>query len=92
MAQPAALRRDLSLPLMVLYDLGTTIGAGIYALGGKVAGIAGMNAPLAFLIASALAGFTAFSFSTCCSRPFRCWPCTAVSTGFLTFEAIRLLA
>ena len=37
-AQPT-LRRSLSLPLLVLYGLGTTIGAGIYALTGKIAAL-----------------------------------------------------
>ena len=52
MSAPATLHRTLSLPWIVLYGLGTTIGAGIYALTGEVAGIAGMNAPLAFLVAT----------------------------------------
>ena len=41
MPQQTGLKRTLSLPLMVLYGLGPTIGAGIYALIGEVAGIAG---------------------------------------------------
>ena len=41
-----ALRRNLSLPLLVLYGLGTTVGAGIYALTGKIAGLAGAWTPL----------------------------------------------
>jgi amino acid transporter len=45
------LRRSLSLTLIVLYGLGVTIGAGIYALVGEVAGLAGGYAPLAFVIA-----------------------------------------
>jgi amino acid transporter len=57
------LRRSLSLPVLVLYGLGTTVGAGIYALTGKVAGQAGMLTPLSFALASALAAFTAFSFA-----------------------------
>jgi amino acid transporter len=39
------------------------VGAGIYALTGKVAGQAGMLTPLSFALASALAAFTAFSFA-----------------------------
>jgi len=57
------LRRSLSLPVLVLYGVGTTVGAGIYALTGKVAGMAGMLAPVSFALASALAAFTAFSFA-----------------------------
>ncbi|MDH5571820.1 MAG: amino acid permease [Gammaproteobacteria bacterium] len=62
------LKRTLSLPMMVLYGLGTTIGAGVYALVGEVAGIAGYYAPFSFLIAALLAGFTAISFAEICAR------------------------
>jgi len=62
------LKRTLSLPMMVLYGLGTTIGAGIYALIGKVAGTAGYYAPISFLIASLMAGFTALSFAELAGR------------------------
>ncbi|MGI9435791.1 MAG: APC family permease [Geminicoccaceae bacterium] len=57
------LRRRLSLPLLSLYGIGVTIGAGIYVLVGKVAIGTGMHAPLSFLIAAILAGFTAFSYA-----------------------------
>ena len=66
--QQSKLKRSLSLPMMVLYGLGTTIGAGIYALVGEVAGIAGYYAPYSFLIASILAGFTALSFAEISAR------------------------
>ena len=46
-----ALKRTLGLSLLVLYGLGTTIGAGIYVLVGKVAGIAGVHGHYAFLLA-----------------------------------------
>ncbi|MEZ5228124.1 MAG: hypothetical protein R2710_16060 [Acidimicrobiales bacterium] len=46
------LEREVSLPMLVLYGLGTTVGAGIYALTGEVAGEAGMRAPLAFLLSA----------------------------------------
>jgi amino acid transporter len=63
-----SLRRSISLPQLVLYGLGTTIGAGIYALTGEVAGAAGYGAPLSFLLASILAGFTALSFAELSGR------------------------
>ncbi len=66
--QKTGLRRTISLPLLTLYGLGTTIGAGIFVLTGKVAGEAGGAAPLAFLIASLLAGFAALSFAEMASR------------------------
>lgn len=63
-----ALRRRLTLPLLTFYGLGTTIGAGIFVLVGRVAGRAGMAAPISFLVASLLAGFTAFSFAELVAR------------------------
>ncbi len=65
--QPS-LRRVVSLPWLVLYGLGTTIGAGIYALSGLVAGRAGMAAPVSFLLAAAIALFSALSFAELSSR------------------------
>jgi APA family basic amino acid/polyamine antiporter len=64
----AELKRALNLPLLTLYGLGTTIGAGIYALLGEVAGVAGYAAPFSFLIASLVAGFTACSFAELATR------------------------
>jgi len=66
--KPTGLRRRLNLPLLVLYGLGTTIGAGIYVLVGKVAGRAGEFAPISFLVAAGLAGFTAWSYAELSSR------------------------
>lgn len=53
---------------MVLYGLGTTIGAGIYALVGELAGIAGYFSPISFLIASLIATLTAMSFAELSGR------------------------
>ncbi len=68
MNKPVTLKRNLSLTMMVLYGLGTTIGAGIYALIGEVAAVAGMGSPLSFLIAAFMAGLTAFSFAELSAR------------------------
>lgn len=62
------LRRVVTLPWLVLYGLGSTVGAGIYVLTGAVAGRAGFHAPLAFLVAAALALFTALSFAEFSAR------------------------
>lgn len=62
------LRRVLSLPLITFYGLGTILGAGIYVLVGKVAGSAGLHAPIAFLIAAAVAALTGFSYAELGSR------------------------
>ena len=63
MAREASLKRVLSMPMLVLYGLGTTIGAGIYALIGEVAASAGTYAPLSFLVAALLAGLSGLSFA-----------------------------
>jgi len=66
--QPDKLERTLNLPLLTLYGLGTVIGAGIYALVGEIAGAAGYGAPLAFLMAAVVAGFSACSFAELAAR------------------------
>ena len=53
---------------MVLYGLGTTIGAGIYALIGELAATAGYFSPVSFLVASFIAALTALSFAELSSR------------------------
>ena len=63
-----ALKRSLSLPLITFYGLGTILGAGIYVLIGKVAGAAGMYAPISFGLAAVIAGFTAFSYAELSAR------------------------
>jgi len=68
MSAPGKLKRSLSLSLLTFYGLGTTIGAGIYVLIGKVAGVAGIFAPLSFLAAGLLAALTAFSFAELSAR------------------------
>lgn len=66
--EPVALKRSLTLPLLVLYGLGTTVGAGIYSLLGEVAGAAGYFAPVSFLLASLVAACTALSFAELSAR------------------------
>jgi len=63
MATQITLKRNLSLMLLLLYGLGTTVGAGIYALIGKIAGVAGYLAPFSFLVAALMAAFTALTFA-----------------------------
>jgi len=65
---PVTLKRSLSPFLLIFYGLGTILGAGIYVLIGEVAATAGVSTPLAFLIASFVAGFSAFSFAELSSR------------------------
>lgn len=68
MPEPPALRRSLSLPLVTFYGIGTILGAGIYVLVGKVAGIAGLYTPVAFLAASIIAAFSAFTYAELSAR------------------------
>ncbi len=63
-----SLKRSLSLPLLLFYGLGNIIGAGVYVLVGEVAGLAGYYAPISFLVASAVAGFTALSYTELSAR------------------------
>ncbi|MDH5785894.1 MAG: amino acid permease [Chromatiales bacterium] len=68
-AQPTvSLKRAFNLPLLTFYGLGTILGAGIYVLIGEVAGLAGMAAPFAFLLASILATFSALSYAELSAR------------------------
>jgi amino acid transporter len=86
-----SLKRSLSLPMLVLYGLGTTIGAGIYALVGELAGMAGYLAPAAFLVASVMAGLTALSFAEMSGRYPRCAGAALyVKEGF-TSERLSLI-
>lgn len=62
------LARNVNLTLLVLYGLGVTIGAGIYVIIGAAAASAGYYTALAFLIASVIAGLSAFSFAELSTR------------------------
>ncbi len=66
--QEENLKRSISLPFLIFYGLGTMIGGGIYALTGKVAGIAGMYAPVSFVLSACLALITALSFAELAAR------------------------
>lgn len=80
---PAHLKRSLNLPLLILYGLGTTIGAGIYVLIGAAAGRAGMYAPVAFLIAAIGLAPTAASYAEFVTRyPVSAGEAAYVEAGF----------
>ncbi len=66
--QATSLNRTLSLPVLTLYGLGTVVGAGIYVLVGKVAGLAGDKLAYAFLISGIVAVFTAFAYCELAAR------------------------
>jgi len=83
MANNPELRRSLTLPLVTLYGLGNILGAGVYVLIGKVAGEAGYYAPLSFVLASFIAGITAFSYCELSSRyPVSAGEAAYVRNGF----------
>jgi amino acid transporter len=62
-ATDPTLRRAIGLPLLVLYGLGITIGAGIYVLIGAATAKAGIYAPTSFLFAAVVMTFSALSFA-----------------------------
>ncbi len=57
------LQRSVSWPALTFFGLGNILGAGIYVLVGKVAGLAGMLAPLSFALASLVALFSALTYA-----------------------------
>lgn len=75
----AQLSRKINLPLLTLYGLGTTIGAGIYVVIGETAASAGYYLPLAFLAAALVAGLSAASFSELATR----YPVSAGEAAYL---------
>lgn len=78
-----ALARSLPLGLVVLYGLGVTIGAGIYVLVGLAAAKAGTSAPLAFIVAAVVMGFTAATFAEFAGRlPVSAGEAAYVLAGF----------
>ncbi|PHP67368.1 amino acid permease [Zhengella mangrovi] len=62
-SEKPVLNRSLTLPLLVFYGVGVTVGAGIFALVGEILALAGDRAPLAFLLAGVIAGATGLSYA-----------------------------
>lgn len=83
MTSPTELKRSIGLTMILFYGLGTIIGAGIYVLIGEVAAVAGMAAPVAFVIAALLAALTAFSYAELVARfPLSAGEAVYVAEGF----------
>ncbi len=77
------LKRVIGLPLLVLYGLGITIGAGIYVLIGAATAEAGAYAPSAFLFAAFVMVFSALSFAELSGRfPQSAGEAVYVDAGF----------
>ena len=82
-APAKSLKRSLNLPLVVLYGLGVTIGAGIYVLVGATAGAAGIYAPLSFVLAALVMLPSACSFAELVGRhPLSAGEAAYVRAGF----------
>jgi APA family basic amino acid/polyamine antiporter len=77
------LKRSLTLPLVVLYGLGVTIGAGIYVLLGATSSVAGVYAPFAFVLAALVMLPSACSFAELVGRlPMSAGEAAYVRAGF----------
>ncbi len=63
-----ALKKEIGLFEVIVYGVGIILGAGIYTLIGKTAGIAGNSLWLAFMVAAITASFTALSYAELSSR------------------------
>jgi amino acid transporter len=82
---PERLRRALTLPLLTLYGLGVTVGAGIYVLVGATTAEAGAFAPVSFVVAALVVAFTAFSYAELSTRyPVSAGEAAYVEAGFNT--------
>ena len=80
---PQVLKRSITLPMLVLYGLGVTVGAGIYVLIGAAAARAGPHAPIAFLLAGIVMALTAASFAELAGRmPVSAGEAAYVRAGF----------
>lgn len=81
--QGPSLLRALSLPTVVLYGLGVTVGAGIYVLLAVTVARAGIHAPLSFLLSAVVVAFSAASFSELAGRfPVSAGEAAFVEAGF----------
>jgi APA family basic amino acid/polyamine antiporter len=63
-----SLRRTLGLAELVVYGVGLILGAGIYAILGEAAGVAGEAVAVSFLLAAVVAAFTGLSYAELASR------------------------
>jgi len=77
------LKRSLGFWQATLYGLGVTIGAGIYVLIAPAVGVAGIYAPLAFIVAAVIMALTGASFAELASRmPVASGEAAYVRAGF----------
>lgn len=82
-SKPVRLARRISVPLLILYGLGVTVGAGIYVLIGEIAHRAGIFSPYAFMMAALLIAPTTYSFTKLVKRfPVSAGEARYVEEGF----------
>lgn len=67
-AEADSLKRVFGLPTLVIYGVGDILGAGIYAVVGRIAGISGNLVWASFVVAMVVAAFTALSYAEMGSR------------------------
>src|SRR4028118_62103 len=67
-AEADSLKRVFGLPTLVIYGVGDILGAGIYAVIGKIAGLSGSLVWVSFLTAMTVAALTALSYAELGSR------------------------
>ncbi len=80
---PSKLRRALTTPLLTLYGLGVTVGAGIYVLVGATADKAGPHAAVSFVVAAFVVSLTALSYAELATRyPVSAGEAAYVEAGF----------
>lgn len=93
-AEPAetGLKRTLTLPFVIFYGLGVTVGAGIYVLIGEVIGRAGEFAPVSFLIAGFVMLFPAACYAELTGRlPFAAAEAHFAEAGFGSKQLFRIV-
>ncbi len=66
--ETASLKRVFGLTTLVIYGVGDILGAGIYAVVGKIAGLSGSLVWASFLVAMSVAALTALSYAELGSR------------------------
>ncbi len=71
-AEADSLKRVFGLTTLVIYGVGDILGAGIYAVVGKVAGLSGSSVWISFLMAMVVAALTALSYAELGSRLPKC--------------------
>lgn len=67
-SEPESLKRVFGLTTLVIYGVGDILGAGIYAVVGKIAGLSGSMVWASFLCAMLVAALTALSYAELGSR------------------------